>query len=354
MKTCEAFAENLALFYDGTLTKEQQEELMQHVEECSSCARLLETYRVLLHEMEDFAVEPPESMHAKIMEASKQVPVKRKIFDLPRAFTTMAAAAAVVFLIINGTFGDLSKFYLSDNKTAANSTADSGQNATMAPAFDAKTDINLKSKESALAIDEKTNSSEDTTAVTKQESPKNKKAGSNSDQGNTPIDSSSTKLEKKSTGSSAHGQNKETTGSSEPEKKSEIANSSTSTQQNESTDTGALQQDNAGSQNESKIMYQITSPEDKAECPKTVPLSGSFALVIVAKGTDLTGIQIMAPNREAEDENAFYYAVNNDETLLTNIKDTLKAKGFEVTSFYNGAEYIEPSSAEALVVIEKK
>ena len=317
MKPCEAYAENLALYLDGMLTGEEQEELLQHVEECPVCARRLEAYRILLHEVEDLTVEPPASMHANIMKAAKQSQrPKRKIFGIG-PFTAVTAAAAIILLVVGGVFGDLSNFYLFGRNTAADSASPATQSTTMAPAAAPENGALKKSKEDVPQVnnDEKS-AAEDAAGTTAPEAP--------------PAPS------KKATASPAAPQHDE---NAAPAAKA------------------APQQENAAAQSGNQETFSASIArvdETPVVCPQKIPFDGSFALVIVALGKDVSQNGLINAERQAQSDDILYYAVENDEAVLANMGKSLASKGFKVTYFYEGADYIDASASEVLVVIEKE
>lgn len=306
MKTCEAFAENLALYLDGLLTNEQQEELLQHIEECPACARQLEVYRILLHEVEDLRVDPPASMHQTILEAvaaAKQIQMpKRKFFGGMGSFTAATAAAAIILLMVGGVFGDLSNFYLFGRNTESGSADASSQSAMPAPAAEPENGVLRKSKEDVPEVsnDTKSASSDEAIAAAPQAS--------------------------KASGAGAA--------------------ASSAPPQEENAPAGNEEQ---GSASFSTASVDSTS----AVCPQEIPFDGSFALVMVVSGKDISDVTIHA-KRQTESDGTFYYAVENDETVLADMGKSLTSKGFEVAYFYEGAGYIDATAPEALVVIEKQ
>lgn len=305
MKTCEAFAENLALYLDGFLTKEQQEELLQHVEECPVCARQLEAYRILLHEAEDLCVDPPASMHQNIMEAvaaTKQIKMpKRKFFGGMGPFTAATAAAAIILLMVGGVFGDLSNFYLFGRNTGTGSTDAATQSAMLAPAAESENGVLRKSKEDVTSAsnDTKTASSDAAVAAAPQAPPA---SGARAAASSTP------------------------------------------------------QEENAPAANEEQgsVSFSIASVDSaSAVCPQDIPFDGSFTLVMVVSGKDISDVTINA-KLKTESDGILYYAVENDETVLADMEKSFTSKGFEVAYFYEGADYIDATAPEALVVIEKQ
>ena len=314
MKTCEMYAKNLALFLDGMLTKEEQEELLQHVEECPACARRLEMYRVLLHEVEDLRVDPPSSMHEAIMEAvtAKKIPMpKRKFFGGMGPFTAATAAAAVILLVVGGVFGDLSNLYLFGRNTEAGSASVATQSTMMAPAAEPENGVLRKSKEDITSdnSDEKSASSDAAIAAA-------------------PVAPLAPSV---SAAASSPAPQTETASAPAPAPNAAI----------QSGDNGSLKFSIAGAENTSIV------------CPQEIPLDGSFALVIVASGKDVSDLMINA-KRQAESDGILYYAVENDETALADMSKSLSSKGFEITYFYEGADYIDAAAPEVLVVIEKQ
>lgn len=91
---------------DGTLTDSEKQKLEEHLAECPSCAALkqdIEQMRSLLAVNE----EPPEGLHAGIMERLRQeepvrvVKPQKPMRRMP-VFTMVAAAAVVVLVVLGG------------------------------------------------------------------------------------------------------------------------------------------------------------------------------------------------------------------------------------------------------------
>ena len=91
---------------DGTLTDSEKQKLEEHLAECPSCAALkqdIEQMRSLMAVDE----EPPEGLHAGIMERLRQeepvrvVKPQQPMRRMP-VFTMVAAAAVVVLVVLGG------------------------------------------------------------------------------------------------------------------------------------------------------------------------------------------------------------------------------------------------------------
>jgi|GEM_PF-5808815 len=135
MYDCEKCIEKMGVYIDGELEAAETADFESHVAQCSECAGMLETMKILMLETSALMEEPPNSLHAGIMaeiHKEKDVSPPRKRFKYP--FTLIAAVAALVILAVSGTFGDIDKIYLFKDMagSANNASGASAETAAMA------------------------------------------------------------------------------------------------------------------------------------------------------------------------------------------------------------------------------
>lgn len=118
MNPCEKYEDLCSAALDDALTKQEQQELEQHLAVCPSCRAYMEEMRALCAMWKTLEVPVPESLHEKMMRqieadvAGTIVQTPQKHRRRPPVFTMLAAAAACVVLAVSGEltglFGQLS------------------------------------------------------------------------------------------------------------------------------------------------------------------------------------------------------------------------------------------------------
>ncbi len=146
MNNCEQIMELIALFPDGLLSSEENKQVLNHVEQCDECAKLLEDITLTCSILNEDTIQLPKGLHDSIIEKVKKQRVNLVVQYAPKInkniITLMASAAALVivgssligmFLGQSAGSGDLSSI---DNTTAsANQIAPVAmESATMADA----------------------------------------------------------------------------------------------------------------------------------------------------------------------------------------------------------------------------
>ncbi len=108
MPNCEKYRELCSASIDGELSLEQKRELSEHLSECPACAAYLDDLRQMRNAWDDFKEPLPDDMHENIMKAVlKEASKPKKTKTHFPVFTTIAAAAACVMLVLSGAVGDI-------------------------------------------------------------------------------------------------------------------------------------------------------------------------------------------------------------------------------------------------------
>lgn len=108
MTNCEKYRELCSASIDNELSLEEKRELSEHLSKCPACAAYLDDLREMRNAWDDFKQPLSDDMHEYIMQGvlkEAQKPVKSKR-HFP-VFTTLAAAAACVMLVLSGAIGDI-------------------------------------------------------------------------------------------------------------------------------------------------------------------------------------------------------------------------------------------------------
>ncbi|GEM_PF-6483684 len=321
MKQCEKYAENLALYLDGILSDQEQEEVMGHVEKCPECARRLEMYRILMKETKEMWVHPPESLHARIMEAvAEQKGRKRKkaFFGGVGPFTAASAAAAVILFLVGGVFGDLGSISLFGGSKSAGS-------ADMAP----------RSAMYSLTSDQDESGSGEAAAGAASGDLSSQSAAD--DAGEAKIAAAPNEAAKESLPEAGEAPDAAAPEESAPQKNGASA--------------GSAPDENQVNDRSPSLKFSIAGDIPAVLCPEEVPLDGSFALVMVASGDSAVADGTIKAKREKKDEGIDYFAVQKDDEAVRDMEESLTEQGFLVTYFYEGADYIDAASSEVLVVV---
>lgn len=108
MPNCEKYRELCSASIDGELSLEEKRELSEHLSVCPACAAYLDDLREMRNAWDDFKQPLSDDIHEYIMsavlkEAQKPTKIKRPF----PVFTTLAAAAACVMLVLSGAVGDI-------------------------------------------------------------------------------------------------------------------------------------------------------------------------------------------------------------------------------------------------------
>ena len=100
MKNCEYFEELISCLIDGEITDDEKLELEKHLDECTSCRELYNTYSALFGRAE--LVDPPEELLSGVMEAVRDLPAGKKPDSGKRMylFVRYIAAAACLALAV--------------------------------------------------------------------------------------------------------------------------------------------------------------------------------------------------------------------------------------------------------------
>ena len=77
MADCERYRDLISEYIDGTISGEDQAELFHHIESCSDCAQLLETYAEISRIMAD-DTEPPEELLSGVMAGVREINDRRR------------------------------------------------------------------------------------------------------------------------------------------------------------------------------------------------------------------------------------------------------------------------------------
>ena len=112
MKEAQRYRELCSQYVDECIGEADKAELLNHIQECQSCAAYLNDLtdigRVLAHMAED---KPPEGLREKIIEASRRQVKNRRISRKRECYVPMAmvggAAAIILLLIGSGVLGGL-------------------------------------------------------------------------------------------------------------------------------------------------------------------------------------------------------------------------------------------------------
>ena len=122
MQNCEKYRELCSASIDGELSPQEKRELSEHISKCPACAAYLDDLREMRNAWDDFKQPLTDDMHEYIMQAvlkEAERPVKTKR-HFP-VFTTFAAAAACVMLVLSGAVGDI--INMTSNNTGDNTRA---------------------------------------------------------------------------------------------------------------------------------------------------------------------------------------------------------------------------------------
>ena len=125
MPNCEKYRELCSASIDSELSLEEKRELSEHLSECPACAAYLDDLREMRNAWDDFKQPLPDDMHEHIMQAvlkEAQKPTKKHF----PVFTTLAAAAACVMLVLSGAIGDIMSM-TSNNSDKNNSAKPTGK-----------------------------------------------------------------------------------------------------------------------------------------------------------------------------------------------------------------------------------
>lgn len=101
MKACEEYVALMMLCIDGEASREELDSLYVHLEKCDACRALFESYLAIDEAVKGVKPEPPEQLHAAIMNNIH----REKVQNQPKGwlkryrFTAMAAVAAVIVLV---------------------------------------------------------------------------------------------------------------------------------------------------------------------------------------------------------------------------------------------------------------
>lgn len=105
MADCERYRDLISEYIDGTISGEDQAELFHHIESCSDCAQLLETYAEISRIMAD-DTEPPEELLSGVMAGVRDINDRRRQEGRIRfkrtAVRCLAAAACAAVILIPG------------------------------------------------------------------------------------------------------------------------------------------------------------------------------------------------------------------------------------------------------------
>lgn len=101
MKNCEYYEELISSLIDGEITETEKLELEEHLEECTSCRELYNTYSALFGRAD--LAEPPKELLPNVMAAVRDLPAGRKSGGGKKTYIYIryiAAAAACLALAI--------------------------------------------------------------------------------------------------------------------------------------------------------------------------------------------------------------------------------------------------------------
>ena len=109
MKSCAKYADWISAYVDNELSESETKELMEHLQTCPSCQKLLALYQEMDTLAGESAKEPPAALLSQVMEkVSAQSAPPAKKTSKPRAKTAlslcaaMAACFAVVYFAVPG------------------------------------------------------------------------------------------------------------------------------------------------------------------------------------------------------------------------------------------------------------
>ena len=121
-QSCDDYLPLIHLYLDDELSRNEQAELLKHLEHCEACAALMDDYRRLAGEMRALPQTPPPNLHRDIMGyIQKNAPLpwwrRRRVHQSLGA----AACAAMVGLVVwfGGPFNTASEGQPPDSTTAA-------------------------------------------------------------------------------------------------------------------------------------------------------------------------------------------------------------------------------------------
>lgn len=106
MQACDKYREMISAMIDGELSKEEIDELKEHLDICPECEQVYVMYSLLHEETAELAVDVPEELSSCVMRSVHNVS-KKPSFLLRFKFT---AAAAVIVLIIHAASGPIQKY----------------------------------------------------------------------------------------------------------------------------------------------------------------------------------------------------------------------------------------------------